>query len=139
MEDEILRRSVLSFKNKEIDLRGMLLEIQEAKNGLNERDVFHLFNDFDIPLADIEKCVRESNDLEIKELNQNMIHLCTGNVCEYKRTQAIKDYVYNQKNFEVKEVPCCGMCSMGPIAIVNGESFIDINTNFGFKMALNKK
>ena len=138
METEAFRRLVLSYENKEISLKDLLLNIQK-QNGLSEKEVFILFDVFNIPLKEIQDCVNENDDLEIKELNRNIIQVCDGNVCSYKRTQKIMDYIDDLKGFEIQKVECQGMCSSGPIAIVNDEVYIDINTNFGFKMAVNKK
>ncbi len=138
METETLRRLVLSYQEKEISLYDLLLNIQND-NGLSEKEVFILLKHFDIPLKEIENCVKENNDLDIKEANKNVIHLCTGNVCEFKRTEAIMNYIDELEGFDVHKVPCCGMCSSAPIAFVNGEAYIDINTNFGFKMAVKQK
>ncbi len=138
METKALRRLVLNYQENNESLKDLLLNIQKENKVLSEREVYILFKLYDIPLAMIEACVKENDELEIVEYQQKLIQVCNGSACSYKRSQKIMDFIAEQKDYEVQYIECLGQCSSGPIALVNGETYIDINQNFGFKMAFKK-
>lgn len=137
METETLRRYVLDYQNKQSSLKELLISLQN-ENALTEKEVYLLFKQYNIPLHDIESCVKENNELEIKTYKPKIIQICNGSMCSYKRSPAIMAYLAEQKDFDIQTTECLGQCSSGPIGIVNGETFVDINQNFAFKMTIKR-
>ncbi len=139
MEKEALKRLVTKYQNNEITLKRLLLDIQVQAGVLSDMDVYHLFNDYNIPLKDIEHWVRITRSLEIVEHASHHLHLCQGQSCLMKINQNTQDIIAENNDFEVHYVGCMGMCSLGPMAALDGKVFNDINHNQPFIDILRQK
>ncbi len=139
MENETLRRLVLSYQRGESSLNELLVKIQDVQGNITETDLFVLVQHYVLNKKEIEACLQKNPYLKVVKPTKPTIHLCNGDVCKGKRSEAIMNFISEQEGYDVQSVPCCGMCSMGPIAFVDGESFIDINSNFSFKMVVKQK
>lgn len=132
MKNEVLDKLVLKYQNQEISLKRLLLDIQVAKGVLTDRDVYHLFTDYNIPLKDIEHWVRITKSLEIVEHANHHMHLCHGQSCLMKINEKVQKLVEDQTTYQVHYVGCMGMCSLGPMAALDGKVYNDINYNQPF-------
>ncbi len=139
MEHDILNQLANKYLNGELTLKRLLLDIQASKGVLTEMDVYHLFTEYNIPLADIEHWVRITKSLEIVEDNSHHIKLCSSNICNLKLKKEIRETILSRDDIAVDEVGCVGLCSLGPIAILDGKVKEDINHNQPFLNFIKKQ
>ncbi len=119
-------------------LTAILHEIQRKYNYLPEQALRHVAEIMDIPLPDIYGVATFYTSFSIEPKGKHIVTVCMGTACHVRRSTSVLEEIcrYLEVNpgettkdmlFTVETVNCLGACAMGPIMVVDGTYYGEVN------------
>lgn len=119
---------------RESAILAVLQDIQAKEKYLPKETLEYVSQKMGIPMAAIFRIATFYNTLSIKPRGRHKIDVCLGTACHVRGGNKIMDKLERDlgipvgettkdKRFTLELVRCVGCCSLGPVAVVDGEVF----------------
>jgi NADH-quinone oxidoreductase E subunit len=117
----------------------ILQDIQSDLNWLPEDVLKAVAEKLDVPLIDVYGVATFYRTFSLKPRGKHIITVCVGTACHVRGGQRIVDEIGKMlgigpgettpdKNFTLETVNCLGCCAIGPIVMIDGEYYGEMNT-----------
>jgi NADH-quinone oxidoreductase subunit E len=134
MESSQIDTIIKHHRGKEEGLLAILQEIQAKEKFLPREALEQVAQKMKIPLARIFRIATFYNALSIQPRGRHKIDICSGTACHVRGGDRIVDKLKRDlriqvgettkdKRFTLESVRCVGCCSLGPVAVVDGNVF----------------
>jgi NADH-quinone oxidoreductase subunit E len=134
MENSEVDTIIKQYKGKESAILAILQDIQSKKKYLPKEILEQVSQKMQIPVTHIFRLATFYNALSIKPRGRHKIDVCLGTACHVRGGNKIIDKLKRDlgipvgettkdKRFTLESVRCVGCCSLGPVAVVDGEVY----------------
>jgi NADH-quinone oxidoreductase subunit E len=134
MENTEVDSIIKQYKGKESAILAILQDIQSKKKYLPKEILEQVSQKMQIPVTHIFRLATFYNALSIKPRGRHKIDVCLGTACHVRGGNKIIDKLKRDlgipvgettkdKRFTLESVRCVGCCSLGPVAVVDGEVY----------------
>ncbi len=128
--DGIIRQ----YGGRESAILAILQDIQTEEKYLPKETLEYVSQRMQIPLGQIFRIATFYNALSLKPRGRHKIDVCLGTACHVRGGDKIMDKLERDlgvsvgettkdKRFTLEAVHCVGCCSLGPVAVVDGDVF----------------
>jgi NADH-quinone oxidoreductase subunit E len=128
--DKVIKR----YGAKGSSLLAILQDIQTEEKFLPKEALEYVSQKMNIPLVHIFRIATFYNALSLKPRGRHKIDVCLGTACHVRGGNKILDKLERDlkitvgettkdKRFTLEAVRCVGCCSLGPVAVIDGEVF----------------
>ena len=128
--DKVIKR----YGAKGSALLAILQDIQGEEKFLPKEALEYVSQKMNIPLVHIFRIATFYNALSLKPRGRHKVDVCLGTACHVRGGGKILDKLERDlkitvgettkdKRFTLEAVHCVGCCSLGPVAVVDGEVF----------------
>lgn len=118
----------------ESSILPILQEIQSKENYLPKEDLEYVSQRLKIPLANIFRIATFYNALSLKPRGRHKVDVCLGTACHVRGGEKILEKFERElkisvgettkdKKFSLESVRCLGCCSLGPVAVIDGQVY----------------
>lgn len=125
---------IKQYGSKESAILGILQDIQAKEKYLPKQALEYVSEKMRIPMTSIFRIATFYNALSIKPRGRHKVDVCLGTACHVRGGNKILDTLERtlrisvgettkDKKFTLESVRCVGCCSLGPVAVVDGEVF----------------
>jgi NADH-quinone oxidoreductase subunit E len=122
------------YEARESALLAILQDVQAGEKYLPKEALEYVSQKMNIPLVRVFRIATFYNALSLKPRGRHKIDVCLGTACHVRGGGKILDKVERDlgiavgettkdKRFTLESVHCVGCCSLGPVAVVDGEVF----------------
>ena len=119
---------------RESALLAILQDIQVEEKYLPKEALEHVSQKMNIPLVQVFRIATFYNALSLKPRGRHKIDVCLGTACHVRGGNKILEKMERDlgitvgettkdKRFTLESVHCVGCCSLGPVAVVDGDVF----------------
>jgi NADH-quinone oxidoreductase subunit E len=119
---------------RESALLAILQDIQAEEKYLPKEALEHVSQKMNIPLVQVFRIATFYNALSLKPRGRHKIDVCLGTACHVRGGNKILEKMERDlgitvgettkdKRFTLESVHCVGCCSLGPVAVVDGDVF----------------
>ncbi len=134
MEVSKINKVIERYGAKGSALLAILQDIQAEEKFLPKEALEYVSQKMNIPLVHIFRIATFYNALSLKPRGRHKIDVCLGTACHVRGGGKILDKLERDlkiavgettkdKRFTLEAVHCVGCCSLGPVAVVDGEVF----------------
>jgi NADH-quinone oxidoreductase subunit E len=134
MENSGVDTIIKQYKGKESAILAILQDIQGKKKYLPKEILEEVSQKMQIPVTHIFRLATFYNALSIKPRGKHRIDVCLGTACHVRGGNKIIDRMKRDlgipvgettkdKRFTLESVRCVGCCSLGPVAVIDGEVY----------------
>ena len=134
MENSGVDTIIKQYKGKESAILAILQDIQSKKKYLPKEILEEVSQKMQIPVTHIFRLATFYNALSIKPRGRHKIDVCLGTACHVRGGNKIMDRLKRDlgipvgettkdKRFTLESVRCVGCCSLGPVAVIDGEVY----------------
>jgi NADH-quinone oxidoreductase subunit E len=134
MEVSKIDSIIEQYEARESALLAILQDVQAGEKYLPKEALEHVSQKMNIPLVRVFRIATFYNALSLKPRGRHKIDVCLGTACHVRGGGKILDKVERDlgisvgettkdKRFTLEKVHCVGCCSLGPVAVVDGEVF----------------
>lgn len=134
MENSGVDTIIKQYKGKESAVLAILQDIQSKKRYLPKEILEEVSQKMQIPVTHIFRLATFYNALSIKPRGRHKIDVCLGTACHVRGGNKIIDRMKRDlgipvgettkdKRFTLESVRCVGCCSLGPVAVIDGEVY----------------
>jgi NADH-quinone oxidoreductase subunit E len=134
MENSEVDTIIKQYKGKESAILAILQDIQGKKKYLPKEILEQVSQKMQIPVTHIFRLATFYNALSIKPRGRHKIDVCLGTACHVRGGNKIIDKLKRDlgvpvgettkdKRFTLESVRCVGCCSLGPVAVIDGEVY----------------
>ncbi len=134
MEVSKIDRVIEQYGARESALLGILQDIQAEEKYLPKETLEYVSQKMKIPLVQVFRIATFYNALSLKPRGRHKIDVCLGTACHVRGGGKILNKMERDlgiqvgettkdKRFTLESVHCVGCCSLGPVAVVDGEVF----------------
>jgi NADH-quinone oxidoreductase subunit E len=127
------------YQGQEGDLIAMLEDIQSRYNYLPADALRIIAKKTGRSLSDIYSVATFYKGFSLKPRGRHLVSVCMGTACHVRRAGRVLDEVERKldvqkgettrdEEFTLEEVKCVGACALGPIVIVDGEYFANVQS-----------
>lgn len=128
--DSIIKR----YKGKESAILAILQDIQGFEKYLPKEDLEYVSKKMNIPLTNLFRIATFYNALSLKPRGRHQIDVCLGTACHVRGGKKILEKMERDlgitvgettkdKQFTLESVRCLGCCSLGPVAVIDGNVY----------------
>jgi NADH-quinone oxidoreductase subunit E len=125
---------IQQYGARESAILGILQDIQGEEKYLPKEALEYVSQKMSIPLVQVFRIATFYNALSLKPRGRHKIDVCLGTACHVRGGGKILDKMERDlgiamgettkdKRFTLETVHCVGCCSLGPVAVVDGEVF----------------
>jgi NADH-quinone oxidoreductase subunit E len=125
---------VQQYGARESAILGILQDIQAEEKDLPKEALEYVSQKMSIPLVQVFRIATFYNALSLKPRGRHKIDVCLGTACHVRGGGKILDKMERDlgitmgettkdKRFTLETVHCVGCCSLGPVAVIDGEVF----------------
>jgi len=125
---------VEQYGARESALLAILQDIQAEEKYLPKEALEHVSQKMNIPLVQVFRIATFYNALSLKPRGRHKIDVCLGTACHVRGGNKILEKIERDlgitvgettknKRFTLESVHCVGCCSLGPVAVVDGDVF----------------
>ncbi len=125
---------------KKSNVVAILQDIQEKFRYLPREGLEYVSRRLGIPLSQIYSLATFYRAFTLKPRGEHVIQVCTGTACHVRGGGRIVDKLKRELNIEVGEttpdgkftletVNCLGACALGPLVVIDGEYYGQMNTS----------
>jgi NADH-quinone oxidoreductase subunit E len=125
---------VEQYGARESALLAILQDIQAEEKYLPKEALEHVSQKMNIPLVQVFRIATFYNALSLKPRGRHKIDVCLGTACHVRGGNKILEKMERDlgitvgettknKRFTLESVHCVGCCSLGPVAVVDGDVF----------------
>ncbi len=122
------------YEARESALLAILQDVQVGEKYLPKEALEYVSQKMNIPLVRVFRIATFYNALSLKPRGRHKIDVCLGTACHVRGGGKIMDKVERDlgiavgettkdKRFTLESVHCVGCCSLGPVAVIDGEVF----------------
>lgn len=140
MESTGVFKILKKYNNKGDNLVAILEDIQSKYGYLPKDALISVAEETGRSLVDIYGVATFYKSFSLKPRGEHLISVCLGTAChvrgapmiaeEFERQLNIKaGNTTDDKEFTLETVNCLGACALGPIVVVDGRYFSNVNTN----------
>ena len=134
MEGSKIDGIIQQYGAKESAILGILQDIQAEEKYLPKEALEYVSQKMSIPLVQVFRIATFYNALSLKPRGRHKIDVCLGTACHVRGGGKILDKMERDlriimgettkdKRFTLETVHCVGCCSLGPVAVIDGEVF----------------
>ncbi len=134
METSRIDGIIKQYKGKESALLAILQDVQAEEKYLPREALEYVSQKMEIPLVHIFRLATFYNALSLKPRGRHKIDVCLGTACHVRGGNMILEKVEKglgisvgettkDKRFTLESVHCVGCCSLGPVAVIDGDVF----------------
>lgn len=134
MEVSKIDSIIEQYEARESALLAILQDVQAGEKYLPREALEYVSQKMNIPLVRVFRIATFYNALSLKPRGRHKIDVCLGTACHVRGGGKILDKVERDlgiavgettkdKRFTLESVHCVGCCSLGPVAVVDGEVF----------------
>ena len=134
MEGSKIDGIIKQYGAKESAILGILQDIQAEEKYLPKEALEYVSQKMSIPLVQVFRIATFYNALSLKPRGRHKIDVCLGTACHVRGGGKILDKMERDlgiimgettkdKRFTLETVHCVGCCSLGPVAVIDGEVF----------------
>ncbi len=134
MEVSKIDNVIEQYGAKESALLAILQDIQAEDKYLPKEALEYVSQKMQIPLAQVFRLATFYNALSLKPRGRHKVDVCLGTACHVRGGEKILDKMERDlginvgettkdKRFTLESVHCVGCCSLGPVAVIDGEVF----------------
>jgi len=134
MEISQMDNVIEQYGAKESALLAILQDIQAEEKYLPKEALEYVSQKMRIPLAQVFRLATFYNALSLKPRGRHKVDVCLGTACHVRGGGKILDKMERDlgirvgettkdKRFTLESVHCVGCCSLGPVAVIDGEVF----------------
>ncbi len=128
--DAIIKR----YHGKSSSILAILQDIQAEEKYLPKEALEHVSQKMQIPMTAVFRLATFYNALSIKPRGRHKIDICLGTACHVRGGNKIIDKLKRDlnvavgettkdKRFTLESVRCVGCCSLGPVAVIDGNVY----------------
>ncbi len=128
--DDIIRQ----YGARESAILAILQDIQAEEKYLPKETLEYVSQRMQIPLGQVFRIATFYNALSLKPRGRHKIDVCLGTACHVRGGERILSKLERDlgvsvgettkdKRFTLEAVHCVGCCSLGPVAVVDGDVF----------------
>ena len=132
MEASKIDSIVRQYGARESVILAILQDIQAEEKYLPKETLEYVSQKMQIPLGHVFRIATFYNALSLKPRGRHKIDVCLGTACHVRGGGKILDKMERDlgisvgettkdKRFTLESVHCVGCCSLGPVAVVDGE------------------
>jgi NADH-quinone oxidoreductase subunit E len=125
---------IQQYGARESAILGILQDIQAEEKYLPKDALEYVSQKMSIPLGQVFRIATFYNALSLKPRGRHKIDVCLGTACHVRGGGKILDKMERDlgitmgettkdKRFTLETVHCVGCCSLGPVAVIDGEVF----------------
>ncbi len=122
------------YERKESAILAILQRIQSKEHYLPKEDLEYVSQKLNIPLSSIFRIATFYNALSLKPRGRHKIDVCLGTACHVRGGEKILEKLERElkisvgettkdKRFSLDSVRCLGCCSLGPVAVIDGQVY----------------
>jgi NADH-quinone oxidoreductase subunit E len=126
--DGIIRQ----YGGRDSAILAILQDIQAEEKYLPKETLEYVSQRMQIPLGQVFRIATFYNALSLKPRGRHKIDVCLGTACHVRGGEKILDKLERDlnisvgettkdKRFTVEAVHCVGCCSLGPVAVIDGD------------------
>jgi len=130
-------RIIDKYEGKESALIQILLDIQNVNHWLPKEALENVSKRLQLPLSRVMNTATFHKTFSLIPPGHHEIHVCNGSSCHVKGAQRIIDAVQQatgitpgetdqDMNYSLKTTTCMGCCSSGPVMLIDGEYYVNI-------------
>jgi NADH-quinone oxidoreductase subunit E len=134
MEVSKIDSIIEQYEARESALLAILQDVQAEEKYLPKEALEYVSQKMQIPLVQVFRLATFYNALSLKPRGRHKIDVCLGTACHVRGGGKILDKVERDlgisvgdttkdKRFTLESVHCVGCCSLGPVAVIDGEVF----------------
>ncbi len=134
MEAAKIDRIIKKYKGKESAILAILQDIQGFEKYLPKEDLEYVSKKMNIPLTNLFRIATFYNALSLKPRGHHQIDVCLGTACHVRGGKKILEEMERDlgitvgettkdKQFTLESVRCLGCCSLGPVAVIDGNVY----------------
>jgi len=128
--DSIIRQ----YGGRESAILAILQDIQAEEKYLPKETLEYVSQRMQIPLGQVFRIATFYNALSLKPRGRHKIDVCLGTACHVRGGERILNKLERDlgvsvgettkdKRFTLEAVHCVGCCSLGPVAVVDGDVY----------------
>ena len=128
--DSIIRQ----YGGRESAILAILQDIQAEEKYLPKETLEYVSQRMQIPLGQVFRIATFYNALSLKPRGRHKIDVCLGTACHVRGGERILNKLERDlgvsvgettkdKRFTLESVHCVGCCSLGPVAVIDGDVF----------------
>ena len=128
--DGIIRQ----YGGRESAILAILQDIQAEEKYLPKETLEYVSQRMQIPLGQVFRIATFYNALSLKPRGRHKIDVCLGTACHVRGGERILNKLERDlnvsvgettkdKRFTLEAVHCVGCCSLGPVAVIDGDVF----------------
>lgn len=117
---------------------AILQDMQEEVNYLPEDALRYVAELLDIPASKVYSLVTFYRAFSLEPRGRHLMHVCTGTACHVRGAVKVLDTLERelgihagetdeQMEFTLETVNCLGACALGPVMVVDGEYYGEMN------------
>ena len=125
---------IKQYKGRESAILAILQDIQVKEKYLPKEALEYVSQKMHIPLAQVFRIATFYNALSLKPRGRHKVDVCLGTACHVRGGNKILEKMERDlgisvgdttkdKRFTLESVHCVGCCSLGPVAVVDGNVF----------------
>jgi NADH:ubiquinone oxidoreductase subunit E len=125
---------IQEYGARESAILGILQDIQAEEKYLSKEALEYVSQKMNIPMVQVFRIATFYNALSLKPRGRHKIDVCLGTACHVRGGGKILDKMERDlgiamgettkdKRFTLETVHCVGCCSLGPVAVIDGEVF----------------
>jgi NADH-quinone oxidoreductase subunit E len=125
---------IKQYRGRESAILAILQEIQAKEKYLPKEALEYVSQKMHIPLAQVFRIATFYNALSLKPRGRHKVDVCLGTACHVRGGNKILEKMERDlgisvgettkdKRFTLESVYCVGCCSLGPVAVVDGNVF----------------
>lgn len=133
--DEIIER----YGNEEANLIPILQDVQKEYNWLPQDMLTYIAQKLNLSLVDLFGVATFYKSFSLKPRGKHLITVCLGTACHVRGGPRILREIERRinidpgettedKQFTLETVNCLGCCAIGPIVVIDGEYYGQMNT-----------
>ena len=134
MTPEKIETIIEGYNHKGSAILAILQDIQTEEKYLPKEALEYVSEKMHIPLAHIFRIATFYNALSLKPRGRHKIDVCLGTACHVRGGDKILEKMERDlkipvgettkdKRFTLESVHCVGCCSLGPVAVIDGNVF----------------
>ena len=134
MEVSKIDNVIEQYGARESALLAILQDIQAEEKYLPKDALEYVSQKMEIPLVQVFRLATFYNALSLKPRGRHKVDVCLGTACHVRGGDKILDKMERDlgisvgettkdKRFTLESVHCVGCCSLGPVAVIDGEVF----------------
>jgi len=132
--DRILKK----YDYKKSSLISILQDMQTINRWLPQETLKYVSEKMDISLMDVYSLVTFYKSFSLKPRGKHIVTVCSGTACHVRGGPKVLSEIENQlgitvgettsdKNFTLETVRCLGACALGPLMVIDGKYYGQMN------------